>query len=71
MDDFHHRVFTVPEAAAHLRISRGFLYALISERKIKPVKIGTRTLFAGTELARFIAAASDPPAPKKAARRAA
>ena len=46
--------FTVAEAAAHLRVSRSYLYELISEKKIKPVKLGKRTLVQGAELRRFM-----------------
>ena len=47
-------LFTVPEAAKHLRISRSSLYALVREGKLKPVRICGRTIFKGTELARFM-----------------
>jgi excisionase family DNA binding protein len=46
--------FTIPEAAQHLRISRAFLYKLISARRIKTVKLGTRTIIRGAELERFL-----------------
>lgn len=46
--------FTITEAADHLRVSRSYLYELIGEKKIKPVKLGKRTLVQGTELRRFM-----------------
>lgn len=46
--------FTVNEAANHLRVSRAYLYQLIAARKIKPVKLGKRTLIQGGELRRFM-----------------
>ncbi len=52
--DFSDRVFTAQEAADHLRISRGFLYKLIAAGKLRSVKLGTRTLFTGRELSRFV-----------------
>ncbi|MBN9149151.1 MULTISPECIES: helix-turn-helix domain-containing protein [unclassified Nitrobacter] len=56
--EFSDRVFTVPEAAAHLRVSRVTIYALIKQGKLIPFHIGTRTLFSGGELAAFVARAS-------------
>ena len=52
--DFSDRVFSAQESADHLRISRGFLYKLIAAGKLRPVKLGTRTIFTGKELARFL-----------------
>ena len=46
---------TVAETATHLRISRAYLYKLIEAKKIKPVKIGKRTLIQGAEIKRFMA----------------
>lgn len=46
--------FTVPEAADHLRVSRSYVYELIADRKIRPVKLGKRTLIQGAELRRFM-----------------
>jgi len=48
--------FTIAEAAAHLRVSRSYLYELIGEKRIKPVKLGKRTLVQGAELRRFMLA---------------
>jgi excisionase family DNA binding protein len=49
-------VFTVEEAAEYLRISRSALYREIAAGKIKPAKIGARTIIVGSELARYLAA---------------
>ena len=50
------RVFTVPEAAKYLRVSRWTIYELIKAGSVIPFHIGTRTLFNGGELLRFVAA---------------
>jgi excisionase family DNA binding protein len=55
MSEFENRVFSVPEAALHLRISRAFLYQLIANKSIKPFKLGARSLITGREISRFIA----------------
>jgi excisionase family DNA binding protein len=47
-------VFTIPEAAAHLKISRAFIYRLIGDGKLKPSKIGSRTIVPGAEIRRFM-----------------
>jgi excisionase family DNA binding protein len=49
-------VFSVDEAAEHLRISRSAFYRLVAAGKIKTAKIGARTIVAGSELARYVAA---------------
>ena len=47
--------FTVAEAAAHLRISKSFLYELIGQGKIRSVKIGDKkTIIQGVEIRRFM-----------------
>ena len=46
--------FTTAEAAAHLRVSRSHLYELIADKKIRPVKIGKRTIIQGAEIRRFM-----------------
>lgn len=56
--EFQHRIFSANEAADHLRISRAFLYKMIAADKLRPVKLGTRTIFTGRELLRFIEEAS-------------
>lgn len=48
--------FTISEAADHLRVSRSYLYELIGKKKIRPIKIGKRTLLQGGELKRFMEA---------------
>ena len=46
--------FTILEAADHLRVSRSYLYELIANEKIRPIKLGKRTLIQGGELKRFM-----------------
>jgi len=46
--------FTITEAATHLRVSRSYVYELIAEKKIRPVKLGKRTLIQGGELRKFM-----------------
>jgi excisionase family DNA binding protein len=46
--------FTIVEASKHLRISRSFLYSLIANKKIRPIKLGKRTLVPGVEIRRFM-----------------
>jgi excisionase family DNA binding protein len=48
--DFKHQLFSIAEAAQHLRISRSFLYKLIAAVSIKPAKLGQRTLITGAEI---------------------
>lgn len=52
--EFQHRIFSANEAADHLRIGRTLLYALIASGKLRPAKLGDRTVFTGRELLRFI-----------------
>ncbi len=56
--DFKDRLFSVIEAADHLRISRAYLYQLMSQKRLRPVKFGKRTVFKGSELRRFVDAAA-------------
>jgi excisionase family DNA binding protein len=56
--DFDRRVFNISESAAWLRVSRSYLYLLIAEKRIWPIKLGTRTLITGQEIGRFLASAS-------------
>ena len=56
---FHHQIFSVSEAAQHLRVSRSYLYSLIAGKRVKPIKLGRRTVISGKELVRFIGAAED------------
>lgn len=51
-------LLTVPEAAAHLRVSRRTLERLIADGRVRPVRIGRRVLVTERELAAYIAAAS-------------
>jgi excisionase family DNA binding protein len=46
--------FTVGEAADYLRISRALLYRLIGQGRIKPTKIGKRTIVRAAEIERFL-----------------
>lgn len=48
-------LYTVNECLKLLRISRPTLYRFIKDGKIKPLKMGRKTLFKETELNRFIA----------------
>ena len=52
--DFARRIFSIPEAGDHLRVSRSFVYKLVADKQLRPIKIGTRTLITGEELIRFI-----------------
>ena len=47
--------FTINEASAALGIGRSKLYGLISEGKLKPRKLGKRTLILAVELRQFSA----------------
>ena len=48
--------FTIVEAAKHLKISRSYLYQLISYNKIKIAELGSRTIIPGVEVRRFVKA---------------
>jgi excisionase family DNA binding protein len=52
-------VFSIPQAAAFLTVSRAFLYQLIARGSIKTVKIGGRTLVRGSELVLFLDSAQE------------
>jgi excisionase family DNA binding protein len=56
--DFKYYQFTVTETAHHLRISRAFLYKLIAAGRIRPVKLGARTLISGAEIERLMNASA-------------
>ena len=53
--DFARRVFSISEAGDHLRVSRSFVYKLIADKQLRPIKMGTRTLITGEEITRLIA----------------
>jgi excisionase family DNA binding protein len=57
--DFQHTVFTIAEAAQHLRVSRAFLYQLVAAKRLRPIKVGTRSLLTGAELGRFLSDATN------------
>lgn len=46
--------YSVPEAMAHLCVGRTKLYELIKQKKLKPLKIGKKTIFPAAELAGFL-----------------
>jgi excisionase family DNA binding protein len=47
-------LYTVEETMSKLKISRAGLYRLISNGKLKSVKLGGRTLIKESDLSRFI-----------------
>jgi len=49
------QLYSVKETCARLNIGRTLLYGLVADGKLTPVKIGGRTLFAESELDRYIA----------------
>lgn len=48
------KLYTVKECMDQLRISRPTLYRFIKEGKIKPLKMGKKTLFKESALEHFI-----------------
>ena len=48
------KLYTIKEVMEVLKISKANLYRLISNGDIQPLKLGGRTLFAESELDRFI-----------------
>jgi len=52
--DITDHIFSVAEAAVHLRISKSYLYELAEAKKIKITKQGKRSLVKGAELRRYI-----------------
>ena len=52
--EFGRRLFSVQEAAEHLRISRTMVFKLLREGKLTPTKIGTRTLISGAAIAHLL-----------------
>jgi excisionase family DNA binding protein len=53
--EFERLLFSVSEAAQHLRISRTTIFKLLREGKLAPTKIGTRTLISGAAIDRLLA----------------
>jgi excisionase family DNA binding protein len=53
MDSVTKHHYSIEETCFILGISRSQLYKLVSVGDIRPVKIGTRTLFPGWEIERF------------------
>jgi excisionase family DNA binding protein len=47
-------IFSVEDAATHLRISKSYLYELVAAGKLKLSKIGKRSIVTGRELARYV-----------------
>ena len=52
--DIADHIFSVAEAAAHLRVSKSYLYELVDAHKIKIIKQGKRSMVKGTELRRYM-----------------
>ncbi len=48
------RVFSVPEAAKHLRVSRSLLYEMIKRGEIRTAKIASRSVITGREMRRSL-----------------
>jgi excisionase family DNA binding protein len=46
--------YSVAETMAHLSVGRTKLYELIKTKKLKPLKIGKKTIFPAAELAGFL-----------------
>jgi excisionase family DNA binding protein len=53
--DFDRRLFTIAEAADHLRISKTMVFKLIRTGRLRPTKIGTRTLISGAAIEHLLA----------------
>ena len=45
---------TIPDTCRRLGIGRTLVYALIKQGKLRPIKLGTRTLIPESELQRLI-----------------
>lgn len=52
--DIADHIFSVAEAAAHLGISKSYLYELAEAKKLKIVKQGKRSMVKGGEIRRYI-----------------
>ncbi len=55
------RVFTVPEAADMLKISRSLAYELIARRELPAVRLGRRIIVPARAIEALLAAATDRP----------
>ncbi len=53
------RLFTIPEAASELKVSRSAIYRLITAGQLKAVHIGRSVRIRREELERFLESASD------------
>jgi len=53
-NDFMEKLYTIKEVAEMLRVSKPTVYRMMSDGKLKPLKLGKRTLFEESELNRFI-----------------
>lgn len=47
-------LLTIPEAIAALRIGSSHFYKLVSQRTIRPLRLGSRTLIPRSEIRRLI-----------------
>jgi excisionase family DNA binding protein len=54
------RVFTVPEAAGVLKISRSLAYELIARRELRAVRLGRRIIVPAKAIEALLATATDP-----------
>ncbi len=52
--NFTKATYSVAETMAHLSVGRTKLYDLVKAKKLKPIKIGKKTIFPATELAGFL-----------------
>ena len=54
------RVFTVPEAADVLKISRSLAYELIARRELPAIRLGRRIIVPARAIEALLATATDP-----------
>jgi excisionase family DNA binding protein len=57
--EFGRRLFSVREAAEHLRVSRTMIFKLLRDSKLAPTKIGARTLISGAAIADLLDETAD------------
>jgi excisionase family DNA binding protein len=50
------RLIEIPETLDRIKVRRTKLYELIKEGKLRPVKIGSRTLFVDSEIEDYVIA---------------